>query len=280
MSKPFSQEDLLKVAKSVMRDHFDYIKIYESLEKLFYKTAGQSMAKVTETVERWLQNYGQNPEGSSLASSLLRSFNGFEPALNILMSTLKIHPQNALLYHHLGLTHMATAEYDSAVANFLQADKISPQNIQRKLLLADLAFHKGNTSLGRDLIEKAQALDPLSPKVLLATEVLEYIEGRFSGVKISSLENGLASMLAFMSNDKTKESQYDEAINIYEKALAITRDAEARSKLFFNIGVCCARLGQKEHAISALYRAVDLKPNFGKPIDALKMFGIDPLKVS
>ena len=83
-----------------------------------------------------------------------------------------------------------------------------------------------------------------------------------------------------MSNDKTKESQYDEAINIYEKALAITRDAEARSKLFFNIGVCCARLGQKEHAISALYRAVDLKPNFGKPIDALKMFGIDPLKVS
>ncbi|WP_159455333.1 response regulator [Pseudobacteriovorax antillogorgiicola] len=275
LSKPFDEDKLMKISKEILRDRFDYQKILQRAETAYFEDFDRNIDKPTEIINVWLQNMGQNPKGVSMAASIIRSLNGVERSISMIMDSLKIHPTSSLLLHQLAMSQLMSGDFDSARTSFQKANNFCSHNLERILWLGELELHRGNCQAGIEYFQKALSHDTGSPTIQKDLELANLIKEKLAHYSVKDLENGLGSFLNSLAIEKVRRGQYEDGEGHYEKALCFSGNVVAKAKLYYNMGICEARQGRRSEAVSYFFRSVDLLPDYNRSIEALRKFGYD-----
>ena len=142
-------------------------------------------------------------------------------------------------------------------------------------MLGKLAIHQGDLKTAVEYFKKAEELDSGSPSLKRCLEIVEFVEHRMGKEKVEDLENGIASLLNIMGADKVRQGLYLEGQEHCEHALIFAKSPDAKAAIYYNLGICEARRGNKKEAVSYFYRSIDIRPNYTNSINALEQFGID-----
>lgn len=275
VEKPFDDNYFMKVAKEVLRDKHDYDVIVKKSELLYFETFDHNVSRPMEVLNGWLQNYGHNPKGVSMVATILRNLHAFDQSRQVIQNSMKIHRSNSLLLHQLAMTQLISGNFEDAKENFEKAYDICSKNLERRVWLGLLEFHEGNFEKGMLYIDAVYAEDSGSPAINSILDMTNFIRSNFNEDDLSKLRNGLGHCLNRLAWRSVQGGHYQSGQEIYQKAIHFCGDRVSKAKLYYNIGVCKARMGQKKQAMSSFFRSLDLFPNFQKSVDALRMFGFE-----
>lgn len=146
-------------------------------------------------------------------------------------------------YIQLGLGYLQEGETESAKAPLSEALKIDPRSSSANIALAMVFQREGEYDSADKHFRAAQASDPDNPRILNNYGV-------------------------FLLN----QERYQEALSAFQKASQDNLYAE-RSRVFENLGLTYARMGQAEDAKASFERALRL--NSRQPLALLEMAKIE-----
>ncbi len=275
VEKPFDDNYFMKIAKETLRDKYDFDVIAKKSEMLYFETFDHNVSRPMEVLNGWLQNYGHNPKGVSMVATILRNLHAFDQSRQIILNSMKIHRSNSLLFHQLALTQLMSGDFEQAKENFEKAYDVCSKNQERSIWLGFLEFHFGNFEKGMFYIDTVYAEDPSSPAVSSVFDMINFVKSSFSPDDVKSLRNGVGHCLNRLAWNNVQEGHYQMGEDVYHRAINFCGDRQAKAKIYYNMGVCEARMGHKKPAMSNFFRSIDLFPNYKKSVDALKMFGFE-----
>jgi len=166
----------------------------------------------------------------------------FDSALEHLKRTIALRPDHAEAHYTLGLTFLALERHAAAVAELQEAVRIDPRHIGAHFNLANAAARAGRMPLSE---EHQRIFADLSGSTKAEAE-------RSAQVKANSLK-----AVEFLMAEK-----YEEALVEYRKLLDENPDY---APLYNDIGRVQLKLGQRQEAMQALRRAVELDPRLSEP---------------
>jgi uncharacterized protein (TIGR02466 family) len=134
-----------------------------------------------------------SPEAVVEAGLAARDEGRFDDGISLLRQTLLRHPNNARLWHVLGLLHREVDDSASATAAFEKAAKLAPANAKIAHALAHVTLESGGAALER--FNEALRLSPSDGDVWLGRAAAQLAEGRWD-----EAINDLAACLAGSPN--------------------------------------------------------------------------------
>lgn len=184
----------------------------------------------------------------------------------IISELKKDHPGNHTIYYGLGVVHALRGEHDEAIEYFDQAIGIFPYFVEahfNKGVAYQKKFDIGNMikafkevvaigDLKDNYVRQAQDFIKKTEQYVKKTEAIDleaYLEGQekfnqaFSCMERGDWEEALAGFKAVLSKNKKHVQSYG------------------------NIELCYACLGQKEQALTALDKALEIDPSYGPALN-------------
>jgi len=183
----------------------------------------------------WQDNFSKNPntwQGHNRVGQLLFNQEKFAEALPHLERAAQLKPELADNYNQLGLAYCRLQRFDEGIAQ----------------------YRKG-LHLKEEKPATAQSVSTATIRVNLAN-ALTLTGNRFAELARATSDQG--DRAAAQRHEKEAETRFTEAIEQYEKALAIEPEHPAIHR---NLGVVLAELGRNEEAIPHLRKALELVPN-------------------
>src|SRR5438270_93333 len=183
----------------------------------------------------WQDNFSKNPntwQGHNRVGQLLFSQKKFAEALPHFEWTVQLKPELGDNYNLLGLAYCRLQRFEEGIAQY------------RKGL--QLKEKKSST---------AQSVTTATMRVNLAN-ALTLTGNTFIGLVRSASDQG--DMAAAQADAKESNARFTEAVEQYEKALAIEPEHPAIHR---NLGILLSQMGRNEEAIAHLRKVLQLVPN-------------------
>jgi len=183
----------------------------------------------------WQDNFSKNPntwQGHNRVGQLLFSQEKFAEALPHFERAAQLKPELADNYNLLGLVYCRLQRFDEGIAQY------------RKGL--QLKEEKAST---------AQSVGAATMRVNLAN-ALTLTGNTFSELARAASDQG--DMAAAQADAKESNARFTEAVEQYEKALAIEPEHPAIHR---NLGILLSQMGRNEEAIVHLRKVLELVPN-------------------
>ncbi len=144
------------------------------------------------------------------------------------------------LLENLGETYYSLNDYEKSIDAYSRLLNTNKRNIRILSKLAEIYYEKGEPEKAFELYQKITILEPVSENARIA-----YVN---------------------MGNILDDLGRSDEAIETYNKALAITEDDDST---LYNLGIAYKNAGKSELALKAWNRALELNPDSPKPLMAI-----------
>ncbi|KAI6205184.1 hypothetical protein M3Y94_00763900 [Aphelenchoides besseyi] len=171
-------------------------------------------------------------------------------------------------------------EHEQAMNCFLRASRVLEGNFEPLLYIAMQNASSNNYKLAVDFMKDAEQVEPTNPIVTHEQATVAYMQGDFANAeqffrksirqvcKASPRENFATTlsrpcsdfwepMFQNMGHTLLRLNRYDEAIDVFRKALSLGRN---KAEAWANIGICLGCLGKLHDAIEALNEAILMKP--------------------
>ncbi|MCP4726963.1 MAG: tetratricopeptide repeat protein, partial [bacterium] len=155
-----------------------------------------------------------------------------EKALQAFSMSEQLGKHDAELLENLGEAYYTLRDYDKSLDTYNRLLNINKRNIKILSRVAEIYYEKGELDKAYDLYKKITTLEPASENARIA-----YLN---------------------MGNILDDAQRYDEAIDIYKKALAINPKDDAT---LYNLGIAYKHSGKPELAIESWRKASELKPD-------------------
>ena len=202
----------------------------------------------------------------------------------------------ALAKSNLGASYYVVGEYDSAKVHLREALSIAPEFAAAHLTLGLVHYSQGNVNDALDAFQASAAGDTIGQRrmkivdpdtvftwasaqfktiqeppglaVSHTTLAMLYNEGRYLADAekhyLLAIENDPMHLDAYTNLGKlySDAERYDDAKNLYDKALALQVDDVTRSKMFLNIGVSYMGANKPDEAIRAWRDALTYKVDY------------------
>ena len=183
----------------------------------------------------WQDNFSKNPntwQGHNRVGQLLFSQDKFAEALPHFEWAVQLKPELGDNYNLLGLAYCRLQRFEEGIAQYRKG----------------LQLNEGRPST-------AQSVSTATMRVNLAN-ALSLTGNSFSDLAQAASERG--DVTAAQADTKEANARFTEAIEQYEKALAIEPEHPAIHR---NLGILLSRLGRNEEAIPHLRKVLQLVPN-------------------
>jgi tetratricopeptide (TPR) repeat protein len=187
---------------------------------------------------------------------------GFIDKGAVIIEGLMTHyPDYQTVHFGMGVVHAFREQYDEAIRCFKKALDIFPYFIDAQFNLA-VSYQKkldvGNTiKAHQKVVEIGSADDDL---VRQARRFLSSMEENIRKEQGIGLEAYLKGMDIFeKACDYMEEAKWEKAIVCFKDCLNIVKN---HYQSYGNMGLCYAKLGKREQAISALDRAIEINPGY------------------
>ncbi|PYK76792.1 MAG: hypothetical protein DME38_15830 [Verrucomicrobia bacterium] len=183
----------------------------------------------------WQDNFSKNPntwQGHNRVGQLLFKQEKFAEAAPHFERAVQLKPELADNYNLLGLVYCRLQRFEEGIAQYRKG----------------LQLNEGRPST-------AQSVSTATMRVNLAN-ALSLTGNSFSNLAQAASERG--DVTAAQADTKEADARFTEAIEQYEKALAIEPEHPAIHR---NLGILLSRLGRNEEAIPHLRKVLQLVPN-------------------
>jgi Flp pilus assembly protein TadD len=183
----------------------------------------------------WQDNFSKNPDawqGHNRIGQLLFNQEKFAEAVPHFERAVQLKPELAENYNLLGLVYCRVQRFEEGIAQ----------------------YRKG-LQLKEEKRATAQSISTATMRVNLAN-ALALTGNTFSDLARAASDQG--DMAAAQADTKEANARFAEAIEQYEKALAIEPEHPAIHR---NLGILLSRLGRTEEAIPHLRKVLQLVPN-------------------
>ena len=183
----------------------------------------------------WQDNFSKNPntwQGHNRVGQLLFKQEKFAEAAPHFERAVQLKPELADNYNLLGLVYCRLQRFEEGIAQYRKG----------------LQLNEGRPST-------AQSVSTATMRVNLAN-ALSLTGNSFSDLAQAASERG--DVTAAQADTKEANARFTEAIEQYEKALAIEPEHPAIHR---NLGILLSRLGRNEEAIPHLRKVLQLVPN-------------------
>jgi len=183
----------------------------------------------------WQDNFSKNPntwQGHNRVGQLLFKQEKFAEAAPHFERAVQLKPELADNYNLLGVVYCRLQRFEEGIAQYRKG----------------LQLNEGRPST-------AQSVSTATMRVNLAN-ALSLTGNSFSNLAQAASERG--DVTAAQADTKEANARFTEAIEQYEKALAIEPEHPAIHR---NLGILLSRLGRNEEAIPHLRKVLQLVPN-------------------
>jgi len=147
---------------------------------------------------------------------------------------------NAAMLENIGEAYFSLKRYDKSAEIFTRLSRLNERNVRILSRLADIYYEKGELDQAYELYRRITTIEPAT-------------------------ENARVAYLN-MGNILDEMQRFDEAVEAYQKAIAISpKDAAA----YYNMGIAYKHAGKPELAIFSWKKASELNPGDANPQVAL-----------
>ena len=179
-----------------------------------------------------------------------------------ILIALKIrYPDNYKVNYGMGVVHALKNEYDNAIKYFTKATDAFPY-------FTEAHFNKGMAYRSKYDIKNAvrsfrELIEIGDPQGELVSQAREFISGLESQVMET---NGITLDRYFEAQEIFEKAfslmergAWQDAIKNFQKCIRLN---EKHPQSYGNLGLCYAQLGQKQEAITAFDKAIEIDPNY------------------
>ncbi len=207
---------------------------------------------------------------SSDEKSLINNHEWFDTALLKLEEAIKKHPYDARYFLSYGVLANALAISDSGPAKKAEEvlddlrNKLSPDRPQVLLLLAEtkILLDKNNEAI--DLIKRAQELTPNSKDITYRLAIAYFAAGfesegfrELDKARLLGMEEIGAQPILVLISVNASRGNWHKVAELYEEAIKLEPQ---NAKLYAQMAVAYATIGNKQKAKEAVLKAVKLDP--------------------
>ncbi|MEW6097143.1 MAG: tetratricopeptide repeat protein [bacterium] len=184
-----------------------------------------------------------------------------EEGEKIIYELQKNYPGNYTIYYGLGVVHALKKQYDKAIEYFDRAIDIFPYCIEAHFNKG--VAYKNKFEINNMIKAFKEVIDIGNSKSEIVKNARNFIEEIEQGIKDRSgidLETYLEGEKIFnQAFSCMQKHQWQNAIDGFKACLLIN---PKHAQSYGNIGACYAQLGQKEQALSAFDKALEIDPNY------------------
>lgn len=179
----------------------------------------------------------------------------------ILQKLMILHPEYYMLNYAMGVVHGMKDEHDQAIDFFTKATDAFPY-------LQEAHFNKGEAyrrkldiynavNSFRDVIEIG---DPQDETVVRAREFISEVESQIMETNGISLDRYFEAHEVFENAFSLMEKkEWQKAIVAFLKCIQLNKN---HPQSYGNLGLCYGKVGQKENAINAFNKALEIDPDY------------------
>lgn len=193
----------------------------------------------------------------------------------IISGLMNTYPRNHTVYYGLGVVNAFKEQYDEAIKYFDKAIDIFPYFIEAH-------FNKGVTyqkklDVGNMIRTFRKVVAIGSPKDNIVKQAKKFIEEMGQSVKKT---DGIDLETYIEAEEKFNEAFSYMEKNEWEKAILGFKACLVKNKRhpqsYGNMGICYGQIGQKEKALAAFDRALEIDPSYGPAL--INRMAVESLK--
>ena len=172
----------------------------------------------------------------------------------------------------IGTAYLVSVQYNSALKEFMEAEKLTPDDPEIHYLLGVSYYHgKGLPDMAIAEFQRAIALKPDNPKVHNYLGKIYLEKGRWDDA-IASCNKALANIfydtpsfpLYYLGRAYYEKKEYDRALMYYRDAAGKNPDTVLMTLIEKDIGICCFAKGDTEEALRHFQKSLTLVPLFAE----------------
>ncbi len=201
----------------------------------------------------------------------------FDSAEKHLRMAISVNPKDPVDRYNLGYVYLQRKEPEKAIEEFKKSEEMAAGDVRLLENLGEAYFNLRDYDRSADAYQKLLAINRRNVKVLSRIAEIYYEKGELDKAyefykKITTMEPASENArIAYlnMGNILDDTQQYNEAVDAYKKALAISPKDDSA---YHNLGIAYKHAGTPELAIEAWKKASELNPDNPKPLMALADF--------
>lgn len=184
-----------------------------------------------------------------------------QEAERIISELLKQHPDIHTVQYAMGVICVMRGRYDEAIAYFDRAIEIYPYFVEAWFNKG--ASHQKKLEIG-EMIKAYQKVveigDPTDDFFRHANDVIKEMKNKIHQEKDLTLDQYLKGMDMFNEAFTAMQSQeWEKALRGFQE---VVRMDPKHTQSYGNMGICYGHLGQREEALEALDKALELDPKY------------------
>ena len=240
-----------------------------------------------EAIERGLQKDPRSPRVLILKASLLFAKGDTAGALLVTQKVLTGAPDYVPALNMKAKIAVREERYEEALRVMEVAKKLSPLNVRREMEMGEINLGHGRYNSARDKFERALKLYPEfeAAKAGLARVYAEQGQSDRANEFVAQLSdpNSIVSELNLKGVLLAKNLRFKDAIDLYQKAMAVSHNNQLSALLCYNIALAYFKIQDSKNALENIEKGIKYDPDFVKAtrlksrINAGKFFDNDRL---
>lgn len=231
------------------------------------------MNSIDTAAQNLYLSYPEVPRASlEYANMCLRNDRHLE-AESIVSKALTNQPNNLRLLNAMSRIHMKKGKYDEALTILNRCEFLSPNNVDRLVMIGQCYFEIEQYSEAKKSFLKALDLEPDCKAAIRGmgavalssgdiNEALEFFRGTATEEELASLFN-TAGVVA------VKNGQYEKGVSLYAAARLPIRKPNLVSKLLYNMGLAYRKWNKLAAAEHCFEEAIHYAPDNVKAVEQL-----------
>jgi tetratricopeptide (TPR) repeat protein len=180
---------------------------------------------------------------------------------------LKMSPENLTAMTVLGKILHRTNRPKEAMKFLKKATAVSPKNIERLCLLAEVGLDLKDTQLAEEYFKNALNIDAESHVAKAGLRVTENMSEYVRSLGSQSLSKRFSSNLNILGITLVRNNDFDRGIEHYRAAMCFVHEKKVRSRLYFNLALAYLRKNALDDAEKWLNFAAKMADqDFKKPL--------------
>ncbi|MDM8535447.1 tetratricopeptide repeat protein [Desulfobacterales bacterium HSG17] len=200
-------------------------------------------------------------EGAVDYAMYLTEKENYNDAKKILVKLYIKHPAHPHVLFGMGTISAFTGKLDEAVKYFDKVIAIDPYLLQAHFNKAGVYKKTKDTdNMVRAFQDVLKYGDSNHPLVLEAKKTLNSFDEHLKNYENMNLENYMKAGDLFREGFEYMENyEYESALELFKKSLEYNPNAY---QCYGNLGTCLAAIGEKEKALAAFDRAIEIEPGY------------------
>jgi tetratricopeptide (TPR) repeat protein len=264
VTKPCKDKDLEKAIHDCLQIHTNLNNDEVFFEVFETALQEKDFKKAIEMLEPKLKGDPKSVKYNTLLAKLHFVRGNVAKAGEILKPVLLSNSEYPLALNLAAKICVKTGKYAEAVANLERAQKVSPLNIQRLIAMGEMHLAAGKIDEAEGKFRKALEFYPTGETAKIGLSRVLIAQGRMDDAQeiLKDIEDKeeVASYFNMRGVMLIRAKRFDEAVDLYDKAMRALLDKEKEYLLIFNMALGYKKKGELAKAKLYAQKCLDKAP--------------------